>query len=207
MQLVLDNLSIENQDKPAIYVKSGDKVFITTTASTNNISITNEYQADGETSLDAAIFSTIDITLNGLGRLDIISEEGNGISGKDDLKITGGIYNITSKDDGIEANDSVRIYGGSITIDSQKDAIHSENSDDDSLGYVYIENGTLNISAKDDGIRGNSAVEINVIGGMAAFDVDGELIYDGGLVTVDGVVQDEIVIQSFGIGMMGKKDK
>ena len=72
------------------------------------------------------------------GTLEIVSEEGNGIAGKDDLKITGGSYIITASSDGIEANDSIRIYDGDITIVSGKDALHSENEDDLSLGYIYI---------------------------------------------------------------------
>ncbi|MNC83981.1 hypothetical protein D3C75_1382440 [compost metagenome] len=53
--------------------------------------VTGSYVADGETNLDAVIFSRADMTLNGTGTLEIISNEGNGISSKDDLKITGGV--------------------------------------------------------------------------------------------------------------------
>ena len=161
VQIVLDGVTITNENTPAIYVKEADKVFVTTTDSDNSLSVTDTYTADGETNLDSAIFSKSDLVVNGVGTLNIISEQGNGITSKDDLKITGGTINIESKEDGLEANDSIVIYGSTISIDSDKDALHSENEDDTSLGYIYILGGTLNITAADDGIRGTSFIEID----------------------------------------------
>ncbi|MCL6604895.1 MAG: carbohydrate-binding domain-containing protein [Paenibacillus sp.] len=161
VQIVLDGVSITNEDSPAIYVKAADKVFVTTTDGKNYMEVSGSYVADGDTNLDAVIFSKADMTLNGTGTLEIISSEGNGISSKDDLKITGGVYIIHSTADAIEANDAILINDGTITIDSDKDALHSENDEDAALGNIYIEGGTLNISAVDDAIRGNNRVQID----------------------------------------------
>lgn len=161
IQLVLDGVSVENEDAPAIYVKSAEKVFVTTTDSDNSMKVTGYYAADGDTNLDAVIYSKSDLVLNGIGTLEITSMTGNGVTSKDDLKVTGGTYTITSLLDGLEANDSIRIAGGDITIVTNKDALHSENEEDNSLGYIYILDGTLNITAGDDGIRGTTIVQID----------------------------------------------
>lgn len=161
VQLVLDGVTITNEDAPAIYVKSADKVFVTTTDSENTLTVTGEFVSDGDTNLDAVIFSKDDITFNGVGTLTVTSETANGISGKDDLKITGGTYVITSEEDAIEANDSIRIYDGDITITTNKDGFHSENEDDLTLGYMYIQDGTIKISAADDGIQANAVLQID----------------------------------------------
>lgn len=161
VQLVLDGVSIINDDSPAIYVKNADKVFVTTTGDSNTLKVTGTFTADGDTNLDAVIFSKSDLVLNGTGSLDVISVSGNSITSKDDLKVTGGTYNITSYLDGLEANDSIVICDGSFTITSDKDALHSENEDDLSLGYIYISGGTLNITAKDDAVHGTSLVQID----------------------------------------------
>ncbi|SEU27812.1 carbohydrate-binding domain-containing protein [Paenibacillus sp. NFR01] len=161
VQIVLDGASITNEDAPAIYVKSADKVFVTSADGQNHLEVTGNYAAGGETNVDAVIFSKADLTLNGTGTLDIVSAQGNGISSKDDLKVTGGTYTIQSSADAMEANDSIRVYDGTITIDTGKDGLHSENVDDASLGYIFIQNGTLNITAADDAIRGNSIVQID----------------------------------------------
>ncbi|MGO4545405.1 carbohydrate-binding domain-containing protein [Paenibacillus sp. 2TAB23] len=87
VQIVLDGVSITNEDSPAIYVKAADKVFVTSTVSENYMEVFGSYVADGETNSDAVIFSKADLTLNGTGTLEVISNQGNGISSKDDLKI------------------------------------------------------------------------------------------------------------------------
>ena len=47
VQLVLDNASITNSNAPAIYVKSADKVFVTTAeGTTNTFSVTGAFSAD-----------------------------------------------------------------------------------------------------------------------------------------------------------------
>ena len=162
VQLVLDNVSITNSDFPAIYVISADKCFITTAdGSTNTLSVTGNFRAEDDTNTDAVIFSKDDLVLNGLGTLDIISATGNGITGKDDIKITGGTYNITSALDSIEANDLIAVSDGSFTINSSKDGLHAENSDDTAQGVIEISGGSFEISAKGDGIQGTASVTIN----------------------------------------------
>jgi hypothetical protein len=160
VQLVLDSVEIENDSKPAVYIKSGDKVFITSLGE-NILTVTGEYESDGDVNLDAVIFSKSDLVLNGSGALSVTSYQGNGITSKDDLKVTGGSLLIQSKADALEANDSIRIYDGDITIVTYKDGLHSENDEDDSLGYIYIYGGHLDISAYDDAVRGNSIVQID----------------------------------------------
>ena len=152
VQLVLDGVTITNEDFPAIYIVSADKCFITTIAD-STLSVTGTFRADGDTNTDAVIFSREDLTLNGTGTLTLTSAKGNGISCKDDLKVTGGTYVLTTALDTLEANDSIAISGGDFTITSQKDGLHSENDEDNTAGYIYISGGTFTIQAKSDGIQ------------------------------------------------------
>ena len=161
VQLVLDGVSITNDDFPAIYVVSADKCFITTTDSENTLSVTGTFKADGETNTDAVIFSKDDLVFNGVGTLKVESANGNGISGKDDVKFTGASYEISSALDSIEANDSILICAGSFEINSGKDALHSENEDDNTQGIIYISGGSFKINAKSDALQGNTAVTID----------------------------------------------
>lgn len=183
VQLVLDGVSIVNESAPAIYVKTADKVFVTMTDSDNYLEVSGTFVADGDTNLDAVIFSKSDLVLNGTGDLEIVSEEGNGITSKDDLKVTGGTYVITSYADAIEANDSIRIYQGDFTIVTAKDGLHSENDEDGTLGYIYIQDGTFLIKAADDAIRGNSIVQID--GGQIDIETCSEGI-EGTYVQING---------------------
>ena len=160
VQIVLDGVSITNDSTPCIYVKSADKVFVTTTGTDNTLAVTGTFTADGDTNTDAVIFSKDDLVLNGTGTLTIQSSD-NGITSKDDLKITGGTINITCSADALEANDSIRIADGTINIKTSKDALHAENDDDDTVGFVYICGGTLNVQSDDDAVHATTIIQID----------------------------------------------
>lgn len=162
VQLVLDNASVTKEGSAALYTINADKVFITTVKGTENtLSSTGEFaSSDDETNVDGAIFSKSDITFNGSGTLNVKCESKHSIVTKDDLKITGGTYNITSASQGLSGKDSVRIAGGNITVTSGTDGIHSENTDDTEKGYVYISGGTLNITSGKDCIDASGTVDI-----------------------------------------------
>ena len=189
VQLVLDALTVTNDSVPVIYVKSADKVFITTTDSENTLAVTGAFTADGDTNTDAVIFSKDDLVLNGTGTLTISSTD-NGVTSKDDLKVTGGTLVIDCASHGLEANDRALIAGGNITL-SAKEGVEAT--------YVYIAGGTLTISATDDGINAaaNSneyEVCIEIAGGdititMAqgdtdALDSNGSILVSGGTVDI-----------------------
>lgn len=162
--LTLDDLEITNSSKPVIYLKSGDKLYITTTDSQNNFTVGGDFLPDGDTNLDAVIFSRSDIHFDGDGSLYINSEKGNGIASKDDVKIKGGEIIINSLLDGIEANDSITVDDGIINITSEKDGLHSEYDEDSSVGIIEINGGELILSVKDDAVYGHS--EVRVTGGI-----------------------------------------
>ena len=159
IQIILENISITNETMPCIYVKTADKVFITQTEN-NTLKVTGTFIKNENDNLNAVIFSKQDITFNGTGTLNIESSQ-NGITGKDDVKITGGTYNIKSNGVAIRANDSIRIADGNITINAGTDGLHAENSSDDTKGYIFIANGIIKINATDDCIHGQSVVQID----------------------------------------------
>ncbi len=162
VQLVLDNADITCATSAAIYVKSAGKTFITLAEDSENILMnTAEFEAIDDNNIDAVIFSKDDLTLNGSGTLTINSENGHGIVSKDDLKITGGTYNITAASHALSGKDSVRIAGGTFNLVSGKDGIHSENADDSSKGYVYIAGGEFTIDSTGDGIDASNIVQID----------------------------------------------
>lgn len=162
LQIVLDGVDITCSDSAAISIIEADKVFITLKdGSTNKLSNGGTF-VDDDYGTDAVIFSKQDISFNGTGNLSISSPSGHGIVGKDDLVITGGTYTISSTKKGIDANDSIRIANADIKVEAGKDAIHSDNSDDTSKGFVYVESGTLDLtSSQGDGISASGYIKID----------------------------------------------
>lgn len=183
VQIVLDGVTITNTDFPAIYVTSADKVFVTTTeGSENTLEVTGTYTTDGDTNTDAVIFSKEDLVLNGLGTLTINSAEGNAVSSKDELKITGGTYVVTAGADGFEANDAISIYDGTFTVTTTKDAFQSEYDEDDTVGSIYIAGGTYTINAGDDGFQATTTLVID----DGTFDITAVEALEGTNITING---------------------
>lgn len=161
VQLVLDDAHITNTDSPCILVTAADKVFVTTTAHENSLSVTGSFGESG----DAVIDSKDDLTLNGVGTLTIESTA-NGVSSNDEIRITGGSYTIASTKDAIEAHDAISIADGVISINAGKDGLHAEDNDDDTVGAIYLAGGTLTITAAADAIQATTLAQFD--GGTVA---------------------------------------
>ena len=152
-------MTVTNTNFPVIYAKTADKVFVTVSAD-SSLSVTGSFISDGSVNTDGVIFAKTDLVLNGTASLTVSSTY-NGIVCKDDLKITGGTYNITAQSKAFEANDSIRISDGTLNLIAGTDGLHAENAEDDTKGYIYVSGGTLTINAGDDAIHANSVVQID----------------------------------------------
>lgn len=160
IQIVLNEASITCLDSAPIYIKNADKVFITLNEGTeNNLTDGSEYVQTDENTVDGVIFSKADITFNGGGTLNIIGNYENGIVSKDDLVITGGIYNIIAVKDALNGKDCVKIKDGTLTLSVEEgNGIQSKNGDDTTKGYVYIAGGEINVLNCQEGIEGTAIV-------------------------------------------------
>ena len=163
IQLVLNGVTLSSSDGPAIYIKSADKVFITLAdGAVNTLSDGSSYEiVDEETTLDAALFSREDLTVNGMGTLNVNGNYKHGIVSKDDLVIASGVINVTSQNVGLNGKDCVKIADGTITIDAGSDGIRSDNEEDANRGYIYISGGKINIEAGNDGIQAQTVLKVD----------------------------------------------
>lgn len=167
VQLVLSGVDISCTGSAAICVLSANKVFVTLAEGTENIlTSTGEFEASSY-KVDGAVFSKTDIAFNGTGSLKVSCQTGHGIVGKDDLKITGGSYEVTSAKQGISGNDSIRIAGGTVKVTSGTDAMQTKNDEDAGKGYFFMSGGQLELKSGGDGI-----------------DASGEILITGGSLTV-----------------------
>ncbi len=160
--IILSGATIKNSKGPAIYVRSADKVTITlASGTTNTISDGSSYSiTDSDSTLDAAIFSKADLTINGSGTLNLTGNYKHGIVSKDDLIISSGTVKVTANNVGLSGKDCVKINSGNITINAGSDGIRSDNTEDTSRGYVYLYGGTVNITSGNDGIQAETVINI-----------------------------------------------
>ena len=157
VELILDNVTILSADGPAIWVKQADKVTLTLAEGSVN-SLANGGTFSGDE--DAVLYSKDDLVIEGSGSLSVDSPAGEGIVGKDEIKIKGGTVTVTADAKGISAKDGVTVSGGMIIVTSGKDALRAENKDNPEKGFVTIENGTFYLTADGDGISASGELKI-----------------------------------------------
>ena len=155
VQLVLDTAEMTNANGPAIYIRNADKVFLTAAGGTvNTISDGVGYSlTDGDTALDAAVFSKEDLTINGAGALTINGNTKHAVVSKDDLVVTAKDLTINAVQTGLTGKDSVTLSEATISILAGSDGVHTE-------GNALIESGTYTIQVRDDGVHADEKAEI-----------------------------------------------
>lgn len=181
VRLVLNGVEINNSNSSAIYSKKAGKTIVSLEEGTENTLTDGEEYAGVSTDDEpsAALFSKDNLTINGTGKLIVNGNYNDGITSKDDLKITGGDIEVTSVDDGIVGRDLLAIKSGSIVINASGDGVKATNDTDITKGFIAIEGGKFNIEADQDGIQAETYVLIN----------DGEFNITSGGGSVNGVTK------------------
>ncbi|TWT27146.1 carbohydrate-binding domain-containing protein [Planomicrobium sp. CPCC 101110] len=163
VRLVLDGVEINSSDTSAINVVNAKKTVISLEEGTENVLSDGEEYVFEDSDADepnAAIFSKDDLTINGSGRLVVNGNYNNGITSKDELKITGGDIQITAVDDGLMGRDLVAVKDGTIAIEVGGDGIKSSNDEEAAKGTIAIEGGKFSIVSGNDGIQSTASVYI-----------------------------------------------
>ena len=145
-------------------IKEADKVFITLADnSTNTLSDASSYSLTiDDSTVVSAIFSKPDLAIYGSGSLTVTGNHKHGIVSKDDLIITSGTINVSSKSSGIDGRDCVKIKSASVNVDLGTDSIRSTNiAETDSRGFVYINSGSFNLTSTNDAVQAASMLRID----------------------------------------------
>lgn len=178
VQLVLNGAFLHNEQGPALYVKSADKVFVTAASGTeNSLSDGTAYTVtDGDTVLDAALFSRADLTVNGDGKLTVSGNCKHAVCSKDDLVIADTVLTATAVNVALCGKDCVKLSGGTVTLTAGTDGIRSDNTEDTTRGYVYVRGSTVSVTAGNDGIQAetvlkteNATVTVTAGGGSGSY--------------------------------------
>jgi hypothetical protein len=194
VRLVLNSAEISSSDNAPIYVKKAGKTIISLEAGTENSATDGAKYVLADAATDepsAAIFSKDNLVINGTGKLNVKANYKDGITSKDDLKITGGNIQISSVDDGLVGRDLLAVKEGTIVVEAGGDAVKSSNDEDADKGIVAIEKGNFNLKAGKDGIQAEKTVLI----------VDGSFNITTGGGSVNGTKK---AVEGFGGGKGGK---
>ena len=158
VHIVLKGVTMTNTNA-AISATSAGHVYLTLADGTTNSLSDSASNSDEKT--DAALFSKVDLTINGNGTLNVDGKKNNGIKANDTLHITGGTYNITAVRDAFNVNDELNITGTTMTIHAKEDGVKVDNDEDTSVGTMYLSDNTITVTAGDDGIHASGDLVID----------------------------------------------
>lgn len=154
VHLILNDVNINADGKPAIVVEKANKVVITAVEGTENtISDSFHYESDQK----ACIISDTDLTFNGSGKLSVYGYHGDAIRSKDLVKVIAANVNIRSEGDGIRGNDGVILFESVTEIESEGTGIYSDSEKD----MVMIYGGSCKVIAGDNAVSANQHVSIS----------------------------------------------
>lgn len=216
VQVVLNGATIKRNGYAGIYAKSADKVFLTVADGTeNSVTSSGEFIQQDDNTVDGAVFSKCDMTINGNGHLSVSSDSGHGIVCKDDLRLVSSETSVNASKHAIQAKDSVAIHGGTWTLVGGKDGIHSENSDDPKMGWFYADGGSLAIESGKDGIDSGSWLQIDegavsVKAGDDGIHSELDLAVNGGTVNImesnEGIEGGTVTVTSGDVSIVASDD-
>lgn len=171
VRLVLENVTWENLNEEAIYVKSAKRVLISLPQGTTSTITSNDED------LNNLINAKSPLVFNGEGSLNLYANNKDAIQADQELVFISGNYEIEALDKAITSNQTLAVYQANFKIKTKTgDAISLSNEFNE--GLVYLQNGKINIETDCDGIS-----------------VDGKLVITDGLYQIQTTSADDQVSQ------------
>lgn len=147
-KLELNNVTITNNDGPAINIQSEKRVFfVVADGTTNSLTDGSSYSIPTDEDGKGTIFSEGQLVFSGTGTLNVKANYKHAIVSDDYIRVIDGTYNITGTvTDGFHTNEAFIADGGTFNITASSDGIECEE------GYIVINDGNFTLKTADDGI-------------------------------------------------------
>ena len=193
--VTLAGLTLTNPSGAAINITNPKRIEISARKDTEN-TLTDGYRG----SQKACLYSKGQIQLQGKGILNVAGNTNHAIKSGDYIEIKNLTLNITSAvKDGISCNEYFLMKSGTVTIsgvgdegiqcelDGTTSTGETTDHEDEDTGNIYIEGGTLTVSAATEGIE--SKGELRITGGEVTVNAKDDAINSAGDLTIsDGYV-------------------
>lgn len=162
VHIVLNSVNISCSDSSPVFIDDSDNAVITVCGeNTLTDSANYVYENADDNEPDAVIYSKDDLSVNGVGTLNLTANYNEGLASKNDLRISGITLNVTSVGNSVKGKDSLAVMDAVITADSQSDGLKSSNAEETDKGYIAIESGELNITSAQDAIQAETDLIVN----------------------------------------------
>ncbi len=190
--LVLDGVDITAADVAAINVVEADQVVVRLADGSDNVLADAEGATVDESVEDtpnATLFSSADLWIAGDGALSVTAHAADAVTSKDTLVLAGGDVTVEAVDDGVRGKDHLLVSGGTLTADVGGDALRSDNESvtdepDAAVGVVWIDGGTLDLTAGSDAV--DAARQVTVLSGALTIAAGDDGIHSDNVLRIAG---------------------
>ena len=166
--LILRNVNINCSFNSPLYIYKAASVTVivekgtsSTLSDGSSYTFTDPLSSAEDEEPNACLYSKADLTITGGGSLTVNGTYKNGITGKDTVTVSSCTVSVTAKNNGINGKDSLTVTDSAVKGTSGGDALRSTNDSDEALGFVYIENSDLDLTAGEDGIQAQTRLTVS----------------------------------------------
>ena len=166
--LILNGVDLHCSSSSPLYIyKAASAVIELAAGSENRLSDGSGYvftdaRSDAEAEEpNACLYSKADLMIQGSGSLTVEANYKNGISGKDTLRIADASLTVTAVKHGVSGKDCCDLSGVTLTVRCGGDALRSTNDTDADLGWVRAADCVMTLTAGNDGIQAETALELS----------------------------------------------
>lgn len=164
VKLYLDGVEITSPSGPALVCTNEKRTILSLAKGSQNILTDSADNADTEINgcnvSACALFAQDKLTINGSGSLTVAGSSVDGIVCKDDLKLVNGTITVEAAQDGVKGKDCVAMFGADLNVTAGNDGIKSTESNDDTKGFLQLEQGSATVQAGGDCLQAETLVWI-----------------------------------------------
>ena len=164
VKLYLDGVEITSPSGPALVCTNEKRTILSLAKGSQNTLTDSADNADTEINgcnvSACALFAQDKLTINGSGSLTVTGSSVDGIVCKDDLKLVNGTITVEAAQDGVKGKDSVAMFGADLNVTAGNDGIKSTESNDDTKGFLQLEQGSATVQAGGDCLQAETLVWI-----------------------------------------------
>lgn len=164
VKLYLDGVEITSPSGPALVCTNEKRTILSLAKGSQNTLTDSADNADTEINgcnvSACALFAQDKLTINGSGSLTVTGSSVDGIVCKDDLKLVNGTITVEAAQDGVKGKDCVAMFGADLNVTAGNDGIKSTESNDDTKGFLQLEQGSATVQAGGDCLQAETLVWI-----------------------------------------------
>lgn len=164
VKLYLDGVEITSPSGPALICTNEKRTILSLAKGSQNTLTDSADNADTEINgcnvSACALFAQDKLTINGSGSLTVTGSSVDGIICKDDLKLVNGTITVEAAQDGVKGKDCVAMFGADLNVTAGNDGIKSTESNDDTKGFLQLEQGSATVQAGGDCLQAETLVWI-----------------------------------------------